>query len=164
MDKSRIQLLTGLVAAFALPPVIVLFTSAWFFSDLVVPPVVTKLVKSDASIAILSDLAKLMISMSIGLALASAWFYRQPHHRPATRMLLAGFLLSMVAALISIYAGMRFMFDMAVQLQQTPFDLELLRGRLSTEGSALLIQLSLLCQAAVLHHFHRDRRHKLGGE
>jgi hypothetical protein len=165
MTKKQIQFVGGLVAALALPPAIVLFTSVWFFSDLVVPEVVTTLVRSDASIGVISDLAKLMISMSIGVALASTWFYRQPHSQNVKTISHVGFLVAMAVALVSIYAGMRFLFDMAVQLQQTPFNLELLRGRLAVEGSTLLIQLSLLCAGAVLHHFHRDRRYRMtGGE
>jgi hypothetical protein len=152
------QIVSICIAAALAPFAIVFILSEGPFSGLVVPDLLTSLHRADTSITILADLSQLMITMSVGLALTATWFFRQPLKASAQRFSATMLCIAMLAAFTSIYSGLRFKFDMAMQLQQIPFDFELLKDRFYMQGNALLAQVSLVCVAAVVHHRMQDRR------
>lgn len=155
-SRLRGQLSSGMLlfAAAAAPLLIVLVLAGGPFSTLVVPEMLApaELHPDPQAVVILADLPKTMMPMSVGLLVATAWLHRQR----LTRDLGAGrptlMVLAAMLAFVSIYAGLRFCYDLASQLRYIPLRLELLRSRLYWQGCALVLQVSVLCVAAVIHH------------
>jgi hypothetical protein len=145
-----------------LPPLIAIALSAGPFSNLVFPEILREIHPSDEAITQLGDLTQLMISMSVGLGLASAWFYRQPLKPSLGHTAAIVLCTSMALAFVSIFAGLRFKFDLAMQLRVIPLDFDRVGNRLYWQGYAMLGQVSMLCLAGALHYLWRDGR--FGGE
>jgi hypothetical protein len=147
-----------------LPPVIAIALSAGPFSNLVFPDILREIHPSPEAATQLGSLAQLMISMSVGLGLASAWFYRQPLKPSLGHSAAIVLCVSMALAFVSIFSGLRFMFDLAMQLRVIQFDFDRVGNRLYWQGYAMLGQVSILCLAAALHYLWRDGRFAGGRE
>lgn len=164
MDRDTRRTAIAVAAALLTPPVLVALLSRLLFSAPVLPDVLPDQAPSpDLSVGTLIDLSQTLLSMSVGLAAAAIWLYREPLRQVADglRMVVAG--LGLLAALTSIYAGLRFQFDVAKQVLAMPLAFDLVANRLYWQGGALLFQLSLACAGAVLHLLHRDRRYRRDG-
>jgi hypothetical protein len=144
--------------AFLAPLILIVPLSLGLFGNAIFPPFVLDRPQSDLPATMLADLTSLLISMSIGLAVASVVLYRQPLRDGGEHAGNIVLCLGMAAALVSIYSGLRFRYDLAQQLSFAPFDFSKLRMRIYLQGGALLLQVCLLSLRAMLHHLSRHAR------
>lgn len=156
---SRRHLLVACAASFFAPSFLIFLIGVFLFPGSALPDVVVSPSPSETIPIVLIELEKMLVSMAIGLGVASLWLYRQPLRKNCRRQGLVVLLGSLASGFASIYAGLRFMFDMSQQLQVMEIEFELLGGRLYFQGFSLALQLSFLCLAAALYFFFRDRRH-----
>lgn len=104
----------------------------------------------------LSELSQVMITMSVGLFVAAGWVYNQPL-KPNLRILkVLVFCVAALFCLTSIYAGLRFRYELGQQFRYVGFDFGLIGNRMTWQGSALLGQVSMLCLAAAMDFFYGD--------
>lgn len=160
----RWVLIPAVFGAGVAPIVVVLVLSAGPFAGSVVPDLVDTPVRSDQPAQLLNDLVKTMLTMSVGLSVAMVWLYRQPLKSATRHLPLALMVPAKALALTSIYAGLRFQFDMANQMRFIPLDFEAIQDRIYWQGGALLLQLSMVSMAATAYHLFRDRRFRAGAE
>lgn len=146
--------------ALLIPFALVLLVSEVAFSDPIVPIVVFAEPMREQAAAMLGEVAKIMITLSVGAGVAAAFFYRQPVAARARWTATPIMAASMVLAVVSIFSGLRFLHDMGVQMSTTEINYLMIRSRLFLQGWALIGQVSLLSLAGVVHHLYRDRRYK----
>lgn len=132
------------LGAFAAPILLAVLLSM-ILSSPVVPEFLEEAKASDQVPAMIADVSKLMITFSSGLAVGSLALFNGLRKRKPGRLAIALVILALATAFVSIYAGLRFLFDMARQLSFVAFDFEPLRGRIYWQGAAMLVQVSALC-------------------
>lgn len=145
--------------AFFAPVIVVLALSSFGFADPATPDIVEVIKPSEKSIDVFVTLAQVMITMSVGCAVASQWLFRQPLKRRYLRVQAVILCVSMAAALITLYSGLRFLYEIGAQLSLMSFEFSLVKSRLYLEGIGLLSQVSILSFNAVVHHYYRDERY-----
>ncbi|WP_158682126.1 MULTISPECIES: hypothetical protein [unclassified Sphingopyxis] len=165
MGERTIELWGWIVAcvAFFVPMLAVLALSFLALSDAATPEILVDIRPSEKAIDLFASLTQVMITMSVGLVVAALWLFRQPLKPRYRRFQGAMLIASMLAALVTFYSGLRFLYDSGVQLTLMPFEFGLVRSRLYWEGIGLLAQLSILSFTAVVHHYYRDGRYRTGG-
>lgn len=160
MGRSHLVLqVLGCIAAACLPVVIILGLSIGPFSSPILPPIVLTDAMAGEGATMLAETSKIMITLSVGAAVTSAWFYRQPLRKRAQWAGTVVLALVLVFTFTSVFSGLRFLHDMGRQMLEAHIDYELLRGRLQWQGWGLILQTSLLCLAAAFHLQFRDRRY-----
>lgn len=152
------QIAISALGAFFAPVAIVAALSAGPFDTQLLPSIIVDEGKYELGVELLKTLSTTLITMSGGLAVSSVLIYRQKVRKlihPAWNVLLA---CAMGAALISSFSGLRFLFDLSLQLIVMPIDFSLVETKLYFQGWALLAQTSILSLSAMLLHYFRDER------
>lgn len=157
---SRRATAIAVAAAFAAPIAVVLLVSVAMF-DSSTPDIVDPAQRQPdvaTAITMLADLSQTMTAMAIGILIGATWLFRQPLRPTAPRGPWLCLVTAAMLGLGSIYAGLRFRYDVAIQIIDAAFALDLVKDRLFLQGAALLLQFATFCAAATLYHRHRDGR------
>lgn len=147
------------VVAMLIPPGLVVVLSTGPFASQILPDVIFAEPMQDQAATMLGEVAKIMITLSIGAGVASTFFYRMPLLQRARPVGTSAMACAAILAFISIFAGLRFLHDLGQQMIASPIQYALVQDRLHWQGWALIGQVSLLSLAGVLNHLYRDRRY-----
>lgn len=152
---SRWTCIAVCIAAFVAPIALAILLSRGPFGGRVVPEWVPGSTPSDLAIQVVSDVCSMMVSMAIGIAVTMGWLYRQPIRRSLGHTPAVLLSLGLVLAFVSIYSGLKFKYDMAMQIAVVHFNFDMLRSRILWQGCTLILEVSTLCVSGVLHYLFR---------